>query len=209
MTDYAGLVERLEANTEYSIFREAATAIEELQQERDEARARRFRIRHATGHDHSTACSIWGDDGTGKTEERFPEPLPCNCGALENFQRDRAQKAEAQLARQQPVIEALAKSSSGFPLEHSAAADRCGIVVYFRTPAEADAALEKLGAISAPGEAIDTTDCGGLNRQARNPVGLPAARLGDKSVRAAQPPQAGCDGPQSPLSALDPGSETI
>lgn len=39
-------------------------------------------------------------------------------------------------------------------------------------------------------------DCGGLNRQARNPVGLPAARLGDEPVRVAQPPQAGWDASQ-------------
>lgn len=38
---------------------------------------------------------------------------------------------------------------------------------------------------------------GGLDRQARNPVGLPAARLGDEPVRVAQPPQAGCDGPET------------
>ncbi len=39
--------------------------------------------------DHSTACTIWGDNGQGGTDENFPEPLPCNCGALLNFERSR------------------------------------------------------------------------------------------------------------------------
>jgi len=64
------------------------------------------------GHSHSSGCSIWGDNGQGGTEENFREPLPCNCGALINWWRDKATAAEAEVAllrsRTQPVGEPLA-----------------------------------------------------------------------------------------------------
>lgn len=47
---------------------------------------------------HSTACTIWGDSGQGATAEDFAEPLSCNCGALSNYERRRAEAAEAKIA---------------------------------------------------------------------------------------------------------------
>lgn len=47
-------------------------------------RQRMFGLRSVEGPHHSTACTIWGDNGQGGTAEGFPEPLPCNCGALVN-----------------------------------------------------------------------------------------------------------------------------
>lgn len=47
-------------------------------------RVRRYGQRRAAGGDHTTACSIWGDDGQGNAKG-FSGPLICNCGALENF----------------------------------------------------------------------------------------------------------------------------
>jgi len=60
-------------------------------------RVRLFANRQVDGLSHSTACSIWGDDGTGKTSEGFKEPLPCNCGCLINYERHKAASAYARL----------------------------------------------------------------------------------------------------------------
>lgn len=54
----------------------------------------RFNARQVTNSSHGTHCSIWGDDGQGGTAENFPEPLPCNCGALINWQHERAETAK-------------------------------------------------------------------------------------------------------------------
>lgn len=70
-----------------------------LTAENAKERSRRFLRCENKWSSHTTACSIWGDDGQGHTRENFPEPLPCNCGALENFQRQRADKAEAENER--------------------------------------------------------------------------------------------------------------
>lgn len=59
----------------------------DLQRELEQLRLRAFGIRRVKGSDHSTACTIWGDDGQGHTSEGFEQPLPCNCGAIENFCR--------------------------------------------------------------------------------------------------------------------------
>ena len=53
-------------------------------------RQRLFNQRQVEGCSHSTACSIWGDDGQGHTTEEFSQPLPCNCGALANWAAQRA-----------------------------------------------------------------------------------------------------------------------
>lgn len=54
------------------------------------------------GSCHSTACTIWGDDGQGHTPERFESTslLPCSCGALENFAKVSAEKRIAKLEQQ-------------------------------------------------------------------------------------------------------------
>lgn len=78
---------------------------------RDEERQRHFGGYRSPGSSHTTACSIWGDNGQGGTKENFPEPLPCNCGALENFQRSRAEAAEAALAA---ALAEHKKSEEGF-----------------------------------------------------------------------------------------------
>lgn len=71
--------------------------IAQLEAELARERQRRFGILRVTGCSHSTACSIWGDDGQGGTAENFKEPLPCNCGALINYERQRAEAAEEHL----------------------------------------------------------------------------------------------------------------
>lgn len=45
-----------------------------------------YRQRQVEQSDHSTACSIWGDNGLGQTVEGWSN-LPCNCGALINAER--------------------------------------------------------------------------------------------------------------------------
>ncbi len=55
-------------------------------------RHRLFAATKSARSSHTTACSIWGDDGQGHTKENYPQPLPCNCGALENFRRAQARK---------------------------------------------------------------------------------------------------------------------
>lgn len=51
---------------------------------------------NTTGTCHSTACLIWGEDGG--LDHTKPHGN-CNCGALVNFQRARAEKAEAEVTR--------------------------------------------------------------------------------------------------------------
>jgi hypothetical protein len=83
-------------------YDDAIAALDDVERELDKQRHRLFAIRQVEGSHHSTACSIWGDDGQGGTREGFKQPLPCNCGALINFanrKRDealaRAEAAEA------------------------------------------------------------------------------------------------------------------
>ena len=90
-----------------------------------EARQRMYGNRRVDGPNHSSCCTIWGDDGTGNAEgfHKVGDPgrgLPCNCGALENWQAHlrgmvvaelstmtaRAERAEADAAE---MREALAK----------------------------------------------------------------------------------------------------
>src|SRR5436853_2894449 len=67
-------------------------------------RARLFGSIQVTGCSHSTACSIWGDDGQGHTKENYPEPLPCNCGALINFERKLMPCGHPQACCQEEVV---------------------------------------------------------------------------------------------------------
>ena len=79
---YRPIIERLESE------------LDRAREERANARRRLFGNRQVDGCDHSTACSIWGDDGQGHAEG-FDGPLPCNCGALINFakrERDEARE---------------------------------------------------------------------------------------------------------------------
>ena len=62
-----------------------------LTAERNELRRRLFNTRKVEGTDHSTACSIWGEDGQGNAEG-IEGPLPCNCGALINFYTAEAER---------------------------------------------------------------------------------------------------------------------
>lgn len=90
-----------------SEVRSAALArqVEELTRERAQLRARLFSRHQSTAcGSHTTACSIWGDDGQGHTEEGYAEPLPCNCGALQNYAESRAERAEAQLATAREAV---------------------------------------------------------------------------------------------------------
>lgn len=68
----------------------ATTAIGERNNAIILLRHRLFAAAKSFTSNHASACSIWGDDGQGHTKENFPQPLPCNCGALENFQRAKA-----------------------------------------------------------------------------------------------------------------------
>ncbi len=46
-------------------------------------------MRQVEGFNHSTACTIWGDDGQGRVDGLYVR-LPCSCGALKNWDRARA-----------------------------------------------------------------------------------------------------------------------
>src|SRR5205814_9337032 len=48
----------------------------------------------------------WGDDGQGGTPEKFQQPLPCNCGALENFEHGVAETYKEQLSQAQQALRA-------------------------------------------------------------------------------------------------------
>ncbi len=60
-------------------------------------RSRLFGISSVSGYSHSTACSIWGDDGQGLAAG-FVAPFPCNCGALLNWEKKQAADLREQLA---------------------------------------------------------------------------------------------------------------
>jgi hypothetical protein len=83
----------------------AAQAITDLSAERDALRIRLFTQRQVDGHSHSTACSIWGDDGQGGTKENYPQPLPCNCGALVNFAKSERDALAAEIERLREALE--------------------------------------------------------------------------------------------------------
>lgn len=76
---------------------EAERRAEEAEKSLYWARVRMFKIIRSKTPDHTTACTIWGDDGQGGTKEGFKQPLPCNCGALENFHKGRAEELAAAL----------------------------------------------------------------------------------------------------------------
>lgn len=79
---------------------EMAKRIAELEHWNKCFRSRMFNIRRATGSDHTTACTIWGDDGQGGTAEGFQEPLPCNCGALLNRAKSRLRAVSEALSQE-------------------------------------------------------------------------------------------------------------
>lgn len=54
-------------------------------------RLRLWGNRQVKGHSHSTACSIWGEDGRGYVSD-IPGSHPCNCGALLNFKDTEIQR---------------------------------------------------------------------------------------------------------------------
>jgi hypothetical protein len=70
--------------------------IQGLQTELQQARQRMFGNRRSDNTSHTTACTIWGDNGQGLAEG-FQEPLSCNCGALENFANQQLQQARERL----------------------------------------------------------------------------------------------------------------
>jgi hypothetical protein len=85
--------QRLEADN--ARLQSALTAAEK---ERASLRMRMFGCGRVKGSSHTTACTIWGDNGRGGTSENFPEPLPCNCGAIENFLQSSLHAAEEKIA---------------------------------------------------------------------------------------------------------------
>lgn len=72
---------------------------DKLREERDALKFRLYYYAEFKGTAHTTACSIWREDGQGHAEGFEGDRGPCNCGALENFQRERAERAEAELER--------------------------------------------------------------------------------------------------------------
>jgi len=73
-----------------------AGAFDILADEIEQLRIKLYRQRPVEGCDHSTACSIWGDDGQGTTQEGWNK-LPCNCGALLNFKQKQVERLEVTL----------------------------------------------------------------------------------------------------------------
>ena len=73
---------------------EAHDRIASLEAEIERLRQRLFSNRQTDSISHTTACSIWGDDGQGGTNESFAEPLPCNCRALLNHSEREREKFE-------------------------------------------------------------------------------------------------------------------
>lgn len=94
-------------------FADAVAALEEqLQAARAALTQFRFRVfglYRAKGFDHTTACTIWGDNGQGGTKENFQEPLPCNCGALLNWKKK-------QIAVLEECIRCMREATSPDPL---------------------------------------------------------------------------------------------
>lgn len=90
-------------------FRARARHAEEIMLKKDAevaaARFARYGAPRAAGSEHTTACSIWGDDGMGNAEG-FDGPLPCNCHALTNYYRGKAEDAEAEVARLREAAQA-------------------------------------------------------------------------------------------------------
>lgn len=90
----------------------ALTYCLQMQEERDRSRFKLFHYSKHEGTSHTTACSIWREDGQGRAEGFEGGRGPCNCGALENFERKRAETAEATIAtltRELKNIQAMAK----------------------------------------------------------------------------------------------------
>lgn len=89
------------------VIKAQAETIVRLLADRDALRVRLFANRQTDSADHTTACSIWGDDGQGGTVEYFPEPLPCNCGSLINWNKARALASEAETVRLTGLLEEM------------------------------------------------------------------------------------------------------
>lgn len=60
-------------------------------QDTEHLRQRLFGNRQVDGFCHSTACSLWGDDGQGHADA-FEQLPPCNCGALLNWEKHQARE---------------------------------------------------------------------------------------------------------------------
>lgn len=71
------------------------TRLKTAEAERNEYKWRLYG-RRVTESNHGTHCGIWGADGQGSPIKGAD--LHCTCGALENFERKRAEAAEARAA---------------------------------------------------------------------------------------------------------------
>lgn len=99
------VVERAECDCRTRQLREACAEIGRLKGKLETSehwkkcfRTRMFAMKSSDNSSHTTACTIWGDDGQGNTLEKYAQPLPCNCGALANYERSRADAAELALS---------------------------------------------------------------------------------------------------------------
>ena len=99
-------------NQDKDIFR---AQVERLTQEREHFRVRVFTARcHESSTSHSTACTIWGDDGQGGTAENFGS-LPCNCGALINWEKSQVAALQQQVRELRKALEDIKNAASGDP----------------------------------------------------------------------------------------------
>lgn len=88
----------------------ASPVAEETERLKKEVERLRFRLYYYApfaGESHTTACSIWREDGQGHAEGFDGDMGPCNCGALINFYRNRGEKAEASLLKERKERERL------------------------------------------------------------------------------------------------------
>lgn len=89
----------------------ANSEIAQLVEERSRLRQRLFGNGQVEGGDHSTACSLWGDDGQGHAKG-FAALPPCNCGALINWEKKQLAEKTARVMELEAAIEASRSAST-------------------------------------------------------------------------------------------------
>ena len=88
-------------------------------------RLRLFGNRQVVGHNHSTACSIWGEDGQGNVHD-IPGPHPCNCGALLNFKGEEIDRLQKEIDGLREVLITISDRLS----DHGCQCDSSDEVIY-------------------------------------------------------------------------------
>jgi hypothetical protein len=94
-----------EAQETAGLVRDLTESLLAAEERERQLRTKLFHYAPFDGTSHTTACTIWREDGQGHAEGFEGDRGPCNCGALENFYRKRAESAEASLAELRRELE--------------------------------------------------------------------------------------------------------